>query len=126
MTQVLFVNNELIGFYTITPDTLHKGKIDVSDKIADYPYQKYPAVKLARLAVDKKYQNRGFGRILMGEFFETARDAVWIEGGRFVTVDAKNTARGFYEQYGFVADLPQTKRDIIPMYLDFYKFYNQK
>ena len=86
---------------------------------------KYPAIKLARLAVDKKYQHRGIGKLLMKAFFKETRQLIPHEGGRFITVDAKNTARGFYEQYGFVQALPHQQSDIVPMYLDFYKFYNQ-
>ena len=84
VTKVMFLDGNLVGYFTITPDTLHKGRIDISDKLNDYPYQKYPAVKLARLAVDKSYQHRGFGKALMREFFYTAHQIAKIEGSRFI------------------------------------------
>lgn len=126
VTRLMYSGEQLIGFYTVVPDTLHRGRIELSDKIADYPYQKYPAIKLARFAVDKKYQHQGFGKELMGDFFETARDAVWIEGGRFITVDAKSGAVGFYSSYGFHPVASASRDDIVPMYLDFFKFYTQE
>lgn len=118
-------SGKIAGFYTITPDTLHKGRIAKSDKIGDYPYQKYPAIKLARLAVDKLYQHQGFGKELMSEFFVQAWQAVTTEGGRFITIDAKNDAVSFYQQYGFVSALEKSTESIIPLYLDFYRYYNR-
>ena len=114
----------VLGFYTITPDTLHKGRIDLSDKLTDYPYQKYPAIKLARLAVDKNYQGKGFGKLLMTEFFMHALKMAKQEGGRFITVDAKNSALGFYQKYGFKSVGTQQSEEIIPLYLDF-KWYSE-
>ena len=43
VTRLMYSDEHLVGFYTIIPDTLHKGRIERSDKIADFPYQKYPA-----------------------------------------------------------------------------------
>jgi len=116
-------DGSLLGFYTITPDTLHKGRIDITDKIAEYPYQKYPAIKLARLAVDKRYQGKGIGDRLMKEFFMHAWKFAMQGGGRFITVDAKNTAVSFYKLYDFRAVSSHENEEIVPMYLDFYKSY---
>lgn len=125
VTKVMYLGDVLIGYFTITPDTLHKGRIDISDKLNDYPYQKYPAVKLARLAVDCRYQHRGFGKALMREFFYTALQITKIEGSRFITVDAKTEAKDFYQMYLFVPVTSSTDTDIIPMYLDFKRFYDR-
>lgn len=125
VTKVLVQNQRVVGYFTITPDTLHKGRIDFSDKLAGYPYQKYPAIKLARLAVDKRYQHKGIGKMLMSEFFSSALDAVSINGGRFITVDAKNSARSFYEMYNFKLVTSQKISPIISMYLDFRSFYTK-
>lgn len=123
VTKVIFVDKVLAGYFTITPDTIHKGRVEYSDKVAEYPYQKYPAVKLARLAVDEQFQHRGIGTELMADFFKTARKVVKSAGGRYVTVDAKNTACAFYERFGFRKVLSQKDSDIVSMYLDFKKFY---
>ena len=124
VTHLMYVENELAGFFTITPDTLHKGRIELSDKLDDYPYQKYPAIKLARIAVDKRFQHMGYANELMNEFFEVARDAVDVEGGRFLTVDAKKGVTGFYEKFGFRAVTSAKANETVPMYLDFFKYYN--
>ena len=125
VTKVMYLDDKLVGYFTITPDTLHKGRIDISDKLNDYPYQKYPAVKLARLAVDYRYQHRGLGKALMREFFYTAHQIAKIEGSRFITVDAKTEAKTFYQMYLFVPVISGTDSEIIPMYLDFKRFYDK-
>jgi len=40
VTRLILADGNLAGFYSMTPDTLHKGRVDVSDKIHDYPYKK--------------------------------------------------------------------------------------
>ena len=127
VTHLLFnAENIPVGYFTITLDTLHKGRIALHDKLNGYPYQKYPAIKLARLAVDKRYQHRGIGTILMKYFFIEAYSLMKTGGGRFITVDAKNSAKGFYEQFGFRTVPSQKDAEIISMYLDFYKYYNKE
>lgn len=115
-----------MGYFTITLDTLHKGRLALSDKIGGYPYQKYPAVKLARLAVDTRFQNCGIGKLLMKHFFIAAYGLMKEGGGRFITVDAKNSARGFYQRFGFRAVPSQKNDEIISMYLDFQKYYQKE
>jgi len=116
LTMVMIGNDaSLLGFYTLTPDTLHRGRIDISDKIADYPYQKYPAIKLARFAIDKRYQRNGFGSKLMKEFFLHAWRFVQNGGGRFITVDAKNSAIDFYQTFGFKVVEGKEDEIIVPM-----------
>ncbi|HJJ28634.1 MAG TPA: GNAT family N-acetyltransferase [Methanocorpusculum sp.] len=123
-TWLLYEGNQLLGYFTLIADTLHKGNIFLNDKIADYPYVKYPCIKLARLAVDSRFQHRGIGTELIIRFFEKAREVVECEGGRFITVDAKASACGFYEGFGFVQALSRRSEEIIPMYMDFYKYYS--
>jgi len=118
VTRLIFRDNNLAGFFTITPDTLHKGRVDLSDKIVDYPYEKYPAIKLARLAVDKRYQQQGIGKELLLSFFRIANLLSLKSGGRYLTVDAKSTALPFYEYFGFRPVLSKKIEDIVPMYLD--------
>ncbi len=65
ITKVMYIDTTLIGYFTLIADTLHKERMELPDKLADYPYQKYPAIKLARLAIDKRYQHQGYGSELM-------------------------------------------------------------
>lgn len=123
VTKVLFLDDALAGYFTIVADTLHKGRVAEPDAVSGYPYQKYPAVKLARLAVDVRFQHQGIGSILMEEFFDAAYSCVEGDGGRFLTVDSVPSARTFYERFGFRAVSSLADEETVPMYLDFYKFY---
>lgn len=53
-------------------------------------------------------------------------DALQHQGGRFITVDAKNSARGFYQRYGFRIVPSQKNEEIVSMYLDFQKYYQDE
>ena len=61
----------------------------------------YPAVKIGRLAVNKKYEGKGFGRILINAVRNMYLEENQRSGCRFVTVDANANAFSFYERNGF-------------------------
>ena len=87
--------------------------------------QSHPAVKLGRLAVSCAYQRQNWGKMiidLIKQWFTRENKT----GCRYITVDALNSARGFYEKNGFsplVAD--DTDGDTILMYYDLKKFMNE-
>jgi len=69
---------------------------------AEYNYKHYPAVKIARLAVDKKLQKAGIGAELINFALGIAKqDISAIVGCKFVVVDAKAESVEFYEKRGF-------------------------
>lgn len=68
----------------------------------DYRYKHYPAVKIARLAVDQSVQRGGLGKHLVDLALGIAkREVSPLVGCRFVMVDSKRNAVGFYERCGF-------------------------
>jgi len=72
-------------------------------------YPTLPAVRIGRLAVDRRFQRRGLGELmLMNAVHRTAQDAA---AAFALLVDAKNDeAVAFYERYGFraIAGKPRT------------------
>lgn len=70
-----------------------------------YPYEHYPAVKIARLMVDERYRDgRGLGKTLVHFSLGIARQEICPAiGCRFVVVDAKKESVEFYEKQGFTA-----------------------
>jgi GNAT superfamily N-acetyltransferase len=61
-----------------------------------------PAVLLGRLAVETKYQGRGFAAALLKHFVLKSLEVAEITGVRLLLVHAKNdTARHFYPRHGF-------------------------
>lgn len=93
---------DIIGFYTLAACEIHVEKLPhkYSKK---YP-PKAPAAKLARLAVAKNYQRRGYGMYMIVNAIErilTVSENLGIIG---FFVDAKNdAARQYYEQFGFIS-----------------------
>lgn len=61
----------------------------------------YPAIKIGRLAVSKKYEKKGLGKeivLFVEKMFVASQQK---SGCRFATVDAYESALGFYEKMGF-------------------------
>ena len=72
-------------------------------------YPTLPAVRIGRLAVDRRFQRRGLGELmLMNAVHRTIQDAA---AAFTLLVDAKNDlVAGFYRRYGFrpIAGKPRT------------------
>jgi len=66
-------------------------------------YETFPAVKLARLAVDARYRKSGLGRLLMQAGIAIIQENImpWV-GCRYFLVDSKPNSLRFYEKYGFI------------------------
>jgi GNAT superfamily N-acetyltransferase len=90
----------------------------------DYRYRQYPAVKIARLAVDQSVQGVGLGKHLVDLALGIAkREVCPAVGCRFVMVDSKENAVKFYEACGFtLLDTPANReRDEPVMFVDLSK-----
>jgi GNAT superfamily N-acetyltransferase len=100
-------------------DTATKGKLlgymslvcgevvidDADDPIiadVDYRYRHYPAVKIARLAVDARWRGQNIGGQLIELSLAIALEVIAPQVGcRFLMVDAKQPSVEFYEKLGF-------------------------
>lgn len=118
--------NEFLSRYAVKNDQLGIGKtfvaLDNQEKIAGYftlataqvvyqeipdeyrgklPKYPIPALRIARLAVNKELQGKGIGRWLLAQAFIKIVQVADITGIYFIIVDAKETSKAFYEHYGF-------------------------
>lgn len=65
-------------------------------------YDTYPAIKIARLAVDKSLQGKGIGKSLIQSAISITKDHIAPRVGcRYIIVDSKPNAINFYEKIGF-------------------------
>lgn len=72
------------------------------EDLPDYPYETFPSIKIARLAVDKRVSKNDLGRSLVNWAITVSADQVMpAVGCRFVVVDSKKNAIKFYEKCGF-------------------------
>ena len=95
------VDNTVAGYYTLTYGTIsHQESTEKAKK--NMPHYPIPVMILARLGVDKKYQNLGLGKDLLMDVFLRTLHASKIAGLKAVVAHAKNQkAISFYKKYGF-------------------------
>lgn len=102
-SYLCFWKENLAGFMTLLADSLEVQalKKNDTDKGEIYPYHKYPCVKIARLAVYKKFERNGIGRFLLLASIGSVLSICDKIGCRFITVDSKQESIGFYQNIIF-------------------------
>jgi GNAT superfamily N-acetyltransferase len=94
-------SNTVAGYYTLSSIGINIGELppEVTKKLPKYPI--LPATLLNRLAVDKKYQGKKLGEILlMDALYRSLKNEI---ASMAVVVDAKDDqACSFYEHYEFI------------------------
>ncbi len=110
--------------------TLVCGEIEAQDGAGlapdgnPYPYESYPAIKIARLLVDSRHRKKGIGDGLVKFALGTAKDEVCpVVGCRFIVVDAKTASVDFYTKQGFtLLDTPLNRARREPvMFIDLHR-----
>ena len=117
----VMVDGNLVRAYV----TLVCGEITAEKNITDldgaeFKNEHFPAMKIARLAVDSKYRKSGYGQKLVDFAVGRAIEISGIAGCRFVVVDAKKPSVDFYKQYGsrFIDTQENRDRNEPVMFLD--------
>lgn len=92
----------ILGYFTLTLCEVRTEHLP--EKFAKrYPSHGLPAVRLARLAVDRSSQGHGYGGFLLAEAIRRTLRIAEHAGVVGLFVDPKgDRARSFYEKYGFV------------------------
>jgi GNAT superfamily N-acetyltransferase len=106
----------IIGYYTLSATSILLADLpdETARKLPKYPH--VPATLLGRLAIDGRYQGRGYGELLIIDALRRALQATTEVASYAVVVDAINErARSFYEHYGFYAFPNRTLRLFLPM-----------
>lgn len=100
-TFVLEDENTILGYYTLASAQIEFDHLPdgLSKRLPRYPA---PPIRLARLAVAKEKQRQGIGKTLLQYALKRIMLVSVNAGVAFIIVDAKESAFGFYEKYGFV------------------------
>lgn len=120
-------NDKLLGYVTLVCGEVVIREGDealVAEDDFQYLYRQYPAIKIARLAVDRRYREAGIGIALVTLALGIAQTVVSpIVGCRFVMVDAKRQSVDFYGKRGFtILDTPDNRARLEPvMFVDLSK-----
>lgn len=99
-TYVATQSNRITGFVTVSSGEIVAEKIPkaLRKHLPSYPL---PILRIARLAVDKRFQGYGIGRLLLRSMLELALEMRDRTGCIGVVVDAKSEAVDFYTTLGF-------------------------
>lgn len=96
--------NRIQGYYTLSNNSIPLGSLpDHIRKKLPKTYFSIPATLLGRLAIDKDYQKRGIGKILLIDALKRSYEVSHEIGSFAVVVDPMDEeAEAFYEQYDFI------------------------
>lgn len=104
------------GYYTLSSLHIDMGELptEITRKLPRYPTA--PAILLGRLAIDKKYQGRKLGEMLLMDALYRSLNSSHEIASMAVVVDAKDEkARSFYERYDFIQFPNSPLRLFLPM-----------
>ena len=92
VSYVILYKSKIIAYFTISADSIRTKNIISEDEKAlsdkGVRYKSLPALKLGRLAVDYRYQQRGLGSYLLENIIGEALDLSCRIGLRYIIVDA--------------------------------------
>ena len=109
-TILLYYKGELAAACSICCDAITLSKKEKEEEAI--PYAKVPAIKIARLGRNKKFEKLGLGKFLVGYVKQLAYDLLseGVLGVRFLTVDAYPNKVGYYQDsFGFIMNEPDKK-----------------
>jgi len=120
VTRLIYFKDTPAGYFTLVSDSIEVAAIHSGDGTTEYPYRRYPALKIARLATDRRYQKRGVGKAMLLKTMQIAIVLSRYVGVRIITVDSKPDSVKFYEKFGF-RRATRKYHDTISLYRDFHR-----
>ena len=108
--------NKISGYYTLSSNSISNNIIpDSFKKKLPKSYLSIPTILLGRLAIDKEFQGKGIGKILLIDSLKRCFDTSDSIGAFAVIVNPLDIdAERFYEKYGFIK-LPGSGKMFLPM-----------
>lgn len=106
----------IIGYYTLSSYTINPGELphEVARKLPRHP--NLPATLIGRLAVDTRYQRKGFGEELLIDALKRSFHTTSEIDSLAVVVEAENeNAAAWYRRYGFLQFPDHSDRLFLPM-----------
>jgi len=113
---VLADNRTIQGYYTLSNNSIPLDHLSAEiQKKLPSSYRSIPVTLLGRLAIEKKYQGRGIGKILLIDALKRSYEVSREIGSFAVVVDPlDDAAERFYEKYDFIR-LPDSGKMFIAM-----------
>ena len=105
---------QLSGFFTLSAGSVSCSSLPASlaRKLPRYPV---PVALIGRLGVDKKFQGKGLGSILLADACQKVSQASTVLAMAGIIIDAKDDdAISFYRHFGFIPLQGQAGRMLLP------------
>ena len=109
ITHLIFYKDEIIGYFSLLTDKTNVKDIknkEIKESIKlnlNNKYKTIPAVKIGRLAIDKKYAKKGIGSFILNNLIVTLNEISKKDiGFRLITVEGYAEAYHFYTTNNFV------------------------
>ena len=105
----------ITGYYTLSAGSMGVDDLPIAHKhrLPKYPL---PVVLLGRLAVDRKYQGQGIGKIMLADAIQRVNQASEVLAVYAIVVDALNLATAkYYQQFGFIPFTDKPLKLFLPM-----------
>ncbi|NLL11677.1 MAG: GNAT family N-acetyltransferase [Methanomicrobiales archaeon] len=115
---VYYKDGTLVGYFTLVNDIIFGDKIEEEDIRPGFRYDSYPALKIARLATHKLWENLDIGKFMLVHSISFAIIVNQYSACRFITVDAVNEKVDFYKKFGFVVIEDAITEKTTPMYFN--------
>ena len=112
------------AYLTLVCTHVEVGSFEAAPPLEGYRHKEFPAVKLARLAVDSSLQRQGIGGQLVDFALGIVIEQVMPHAGcRFLILDAKPTSVSFYKAKGFktIGDIPDDGETLTVMAIDLHR-----
>ena len=107
ITYLMENDEDTIGYFTLLHDKIERTENSKWNKVNreinnNKRRRTYPAIKIGRLAISKKYKGMRYGNLIIKSVIRNyLLEANPSAGCRFVTVDAYANAVEFYQKNGF-------------------------
>lgn len=125
-TTLMVINDNIVNFFSLAADSINLTKNEKNKEGITTSFSSFPALKIARLATDSRFQNFGYGTLAVKYCIGLSRhlndehrhDGI---GCRYVTVDAYPKSVEWYKtRFGFVENEARARiaRDTVSLRLD--------
>lgn len=100
-TFLAYWNDKVVGYFTLINDSIVAEAVSESYREPSWTYRKYPAIKIARMARHRDFDNKGIGMLMLLRIFVITLHVSQFTGCRIITVDSKTGAVEWYRKKGF-------------------------
>jgi GNAT superfamily N-acetyltransferase len=109
---------KVIGYFTLANTSVPRQGLP-EEMLKGVPkYQGLPAFLLGRLAVDRKFQGKDIGEVLLSRCFEHCLTIAKVSGARYLITDSRESAVTWYERYNFRKIVGSSNPESTKMFVD--------